>query len=120
MLGVQRDFVDYMMGHVTDTYLSLKGQTEHLRTIYARSGLSIRPQTEWSKVEQVKAFMKSLALNPEQYLIQDAMTKPHRTIVDGNQEETNKLEILGEAIKKALFKELQEQPQKGIISRTER
>ncbi|MDQ1280667.1 MAG: hypothetical protein QG670_1930 [Thermoproteota archaeon] len=120
VLGVQQDYVDYMMGHVTDTYLSLKGQTEHLRTIYARSGLSIRPQTEWSKVDQVKAFMKSLGLKPEQYLVQDTIVKPHRTMLDGYEEETNQLEILGDAIKKALFKELQEKPQKGIISRTER
>lgn len=120
VLGVQQDYIDYMMGHVTDTYLSLKGPTEHLRTIYARSGLSIRSQTEWSKVDQVKAFMKSLGLSPEQYLIQDAVAKPHRTIIDGNQEETNQLEILREAIKKALFNELQEQSQKGIISHTEK
>lgn len=98
------------MGHVTDTYLSLKDQIELLRTIYARSGLSIRPQTEWSKVDQVKAFMRSLGLNPEQYLVQDAIAKPHRTIIDGNREEIDQLEVLGNAIKKALFKELREQP----------
>lgn len=96
------------MGHVTSTYLSLKEQTEHLRTVYARSGLSIRPKTEWSKVDQVKAFMKSIGLNPEEYLVKDAIVRPHRIIVDGSREQTSQLEVLGSVIKEALFKELRE------------
>ena len=54
--------------------------------------------------------MKSLGLKPEEYLVQDAVAKPHRTIVDGSREENRQLEILGSAIKEALFKELREHP----------
>jgi hypothetical protein len=45
-LGVQPDYVDYMMGHTVDTYhdIQMKG-VEFLRGIYVASGLSIRPKT---------------------------------------------------------------------------
>ncbi len=43
--GVPESHVDYMMGHVTDTYNSIQSLgIEKLRQEYAASGLSIRPQ----------------------------------------------------------------------------
>ncbi|MDQ1279483.1 MAG: hypothetical protein QG670_745 [Thermoproteota archaeon] len=44
--------------------------------------------------------MKRLGLNLEQCLIQDVIAKLYRTIIDSSKEETNQLEILGDAIKK--------------------
>ena len=71
----------------------------------------------WGKV---KAFMRSLGFNLEQYLVQDAIAKPHRTIMDGNREEINQLEVLGNAIKNALFKELREHLRIGIVMRIDK
>ena len=54
-LGVNRDYIDYMMGHKVGAYhdVKMKG-IEFLRNIYAASGLSIRPKTSVSKIEALK------------------------------------------------------------------
>ena len=46
-LGVQTDYIEYMMGHTISTYhnIRMKG-IEFLRSIYATSGLSIKPKTK--------------------------------------------------------------------------
>ena len=67
------------------------------------SGLSIRPHTQWSKLDQVKAFMKSLGLNPEELLVRNAISKPHRTVIDSEQSEQDQLEILGKALRNAIL-----------------
>ena len=103
-LGVPTDYIEYMMGHTISTYhdVQMKG-IDFLRNIYASSGLSIRPHTQWSKLDQVKAFMKSLGLNPEELLVRDAMSKPHRTIMDSEQNEQEQFQILGQALKNAIL-----------------
>ena len=54
-LGVESDYIDYMMGHPVDTYhdIQMKG-VEFLRNIYASAGFSITPRSHprrsrWSK-----------------------------------------------------------------------
>ena len=48
-LGVDRDYIEYMMGHTISTYhdIKMKG-IEFLRGIYVASGLSIKPKTRRS------------------------------------------------------------------------
>jgi hypothetical protein len=54
---------------------------------------------KWFKIDQVKVFMKSIGLNPEELLIRDAMSKPHRSIIDLEQRDHHKFEILVRALR---------------------
>jgi hypothetical protein len=98
------DYVEYMMGHTVSTYndIRMKG-VEFLRDLYAQSGLSIRPKTSMSKVERLKMFAESLGLNPNEVLPREALTAPHRTIVEDRQ-----IEILNQALKDAILRELRQ------------
>jgi hypothetical protein len=82
-IGVQPDYIDYMMGHTINTYhdIQMKG-TEFLRNIYASSGLSIRPKTKVSKIEAVKEIIRAWGLDPDKILTREALTEPHRTIIN--------------------------------------
>jgi len=74
-LGVDRDYIEYMMGHNISTYhdLQMKG-IEFLRNVYAVSGLSIRPKTKLSKIEALKEIIRAWGLNPEQILTKEALS----------------------------------------------
>jgi len=67
LLGVERDFIEYMMGHKTDTYHDVKmNGIEFLRGIYAKSGLSIRLQTKTDKIAALSVIAKSWGLSLEE------------------------------------------------------
>ena len=101
---IPRDYIEYMMGHKINTYndIQMKG-IEFLRNLYISSGLSIRSKTKLSKVDQLKMFAESLGLNPDEVLSRDAITRPHRTVIDPEQ---NKIEVLNQAHKQAIIMEL--------------
>ena len=106
-LGVQSDYVDYMMGHTIDTYhdIQMKG-IEFLRNIYAASGLSIRPKTETSKIEALKEIIRAWGLDPEKILTREAMSTPHRILVSPEEIENKQIRILCNALKTEIKKEL--------------
>jgi integrase len=101
-LGVDRDYVEYMMGHRIDRYndIQMKG-TDFLRNMYQASGLSIRPKTHLSKMETLKEITRALGMNPDQILTKQAMTMPEATIVT----EENQLQELSRALKEMMRKE---------------
>jgi hypothetical protein len=105
-LGLQADYVEYVMGHTISTYndIKMKG-IEYLRNLYASSGLSIRPKTRISKIDQLKIFAESLGLNPDEVLSKDAVAMPHRIVVDS---EHRKIEVLNQALKTAIITELKQ------------
>ena len=47
--------------------------------------------------------MKSLGLNPEEFLVRDAMSKPHRTVFDSELRENNQFETLGQSLRNAIL-----------------
>jgi hypothetical protein len=110
-LGVDRDYIEYMMGHTISTYhdIKMKG-IEFLRGIYIASGLSIRQKTRISKIEALKEIIRAWGMNPEEILTKNALTKPHRTVVDRSQIEQNQIHQLSIALKQQLLKELRENP----------
>jgi len=122
-LGVQPDYVDYMMGHTIDTYhdIQMKG-VEFLRNIYAASGLSIRPKTQVSKIEALKEIIRAWGLDPEKILTREAFSSPHRTIVTPEEHENRQLKILCQALKDELRRELQltKEPETSIYSPLEK
>ena len=76
-LGVQTDYVDYMMGHTVDTYHDIQSLgIEKLRQAYAASGLSIKPKTRLSKIEAIKEIMRAQGISPERILARDALKQP--------------------------------------------
>ena len=98
-LGVQPDYVDYMMGHTVDTYhdIQMKG-IDFLRSIYAASGLAIKPKTRVSKIEALKEIIRAWGLNPEQILTREALSQPaavHRLSVD---QQDGELQILSKTL----------------------
>jgi integrase len=101
---IPTDYIEYMMGHTVSTYndIRMKG-IEYLRDLYASSGLSIRPKTKLSKIDKLRLFAESLGLDPDEVLSEDAVAKPHRTVVDA---ESRKIDVLNEALKHAILKEL--------------
>lgn len=107
-LGVDRDYIEYMMGHTLSTYhdIEMKG-IEFLRNIYAASGLSIRPKTQASKIEVLKEMVRAWGLNPEEVLTREALTRPYATNVGpasyGEEEQVKSLSV---ALKEMMRKEL--------------
>jgi hypothetical protein len=99
------DYIEYMMGHSVSTYndIKMKG-IEFLRNLYAASGLSIQPKTTMSKIDQLKLIIEAWGLNPNEILSREALSKPHRTILDPEQET---IHVLNQALKQAIITELQ-------------
>lgn len=122
-LGVQPDYVDYMMGHTIDIYHDIQmNGVEFLRNIYATSGLSIRPKTQVSKIEALKQIIRAWGLDPEKILTREAFSSPHRTIAAPEEQENRQLQILCQALKDELRRELQlaKEPETSIHSPLEK
>jgi hypothetical protein len=103
--GVNSDYIEYMMGHVIDTYhdVQMKG-IDYLRNIYACSGFSIKPKTQVSKIEALKEVVRAWGLNPEEILVKNATAQPHRTVINPLEDQTR---ILSQALKEQIKQELQ-------------
>lgn len=109
-LGVQTDYIEYMMGHTISTYhdIPMKG-IEFLRGVYAASGLCIKPKTKPSRIEMLKEMVRALGLNPEEILTKEALSMPHRTVITAGRDESQ-IETLLKALKQKLKQELAETP----------
>jgi hypothetical protein len=109
-LGVQTDYIEYMMGHTISTYhdIQMKG-IEYLRGIYAASGLSIKPKTRVSKIDALKEIIRAWGLNPEEILTRDALTRPNATVIGREKLEENQLHQLSIALKQQLLKEVRDE-----------
>jgi site-specific recombinase XerD len=105
-LGVQPDYVDYMMGHTVDTYHDIQSLgIEKLRNVYAASGLSIRPKTQVTKVEALKEIIRAWGMDPEQMLTKDALIQGAITYKTSEDHENRQLEILSNQLKQLIRQE---------------
>ena len=115
-LGVDRDYIEFMMGHAISTYHDIKmNGIEFLRGIYLASGLSIKPKTRVSKIDTLKEIIRAWGMNPEEILTKNALTQPHRTVIDRGQIENNQIHQLSIALKQQLLNELREKPNEKIV-----
>ncbi len=106
-LGVQSDYVDYMMGHTVSTYHDIQSKgVEFLRNIYAGSGLSIKPRGSFSKIDMLKEMMRAWGLEPEKILTREALVEPHRIYAGPEEREKEEIRLLGLALRDSLKKEL--------------
>jgi hypothetical protein len=105
-LGLPSDYADYMMGHTVDTYHDIQSKgVEFLRDVYARSGLSIQPRAQETKLQMAATFMRSIGMDPEKVLVRDAFGEPHR-IITTQDPDTYHAKILLEALKHRIEDEL--------------
>ena len=82
-LGVQRDYIEYMMGHRISSYHDIKmNGIEYLRSIYLTSSMSIRPRSEASKILALKQIISSWGLNPQKILTPEALSESQTTTID--------------------------------------
>ena len=116
-LNVDRDYIEYMMGHTITTYhdIKMKG-IEYLRGIYMASGLSIRKKTRLNKLDALKEIIRAWGLNPEEILTRDAIKEPHRTIIDHSEIENHQLNQLTSALKQQMINEIRDNKPKNEIN----
>ena len=108
-LGVQSDYVDYMMGHIIDTYHDIQSLgVEKLRNIYAAAGLSIKPKTRVSKIDALKEIIRAWGLNPEQILTREALTKGAKAYISIEDRENHDLQVLSQTLRDLIRKEATE------------
>jgi len=108
-LGVQPDYVDYMMGHTIDTYHAIQSLgIDKLRNAYEASGLAIRPKTQVSKVEALKEIIRAWGMNPEQVLTRDALADGATTHKSTEDIENHQLAILSSQLKQLIRQEATE------------
>ena len=106
-LGVQPDYVDYMMGHAVDTYHDIQSKgIEFLRNLYASSALSIRPQSRYTKIDMLKEMMRAWGLEPEKILTREALSEPHRAYAGTKEREDEELRILSMALRENIKNEV--------------
>jgi len=106
-LGLQSDYVDYMMGHTISTYHDIQSKgIEFLRNVYASAGLSIKPRSSASKIDMLKEMMRAWGLEPEKILTREALAEPHRVSASSEEREKEQIRLLGSALKESLKKEL--------------
>jgi len=105
-LGVQPDYVDYMMGHTVDTYHDIQSLgVDKLRNAYAESDLSIRPKTRVSKIDALKEIIRAWGLNPEQVLTREALTQGATVHVNLEDRENHDLQVLSRTLKDLIRQE---------------
>lgn len=92
-LDVDRDYIDFMMGHtVKDRYhdVRMKG-VEYLRGVYLTSGMRIRPKIKMNKMDALKEIMQTWGLDPQKILSAEAFAQITPTT---KQEEADNKETL--------------------------
>jgi integrase len=110
-LKVGDDYIDYMMGHVIDTYHDVQSKgVEFLRNIYAKASLAIRPQSKLSKLDIMKEFARAQGLDPEKILVEKAFSEPMMAYVDPRQRELEDVEHLSKAVMQRFRQELSKAP----------
>jgi hypothetical protein len=105
-LGVQPDYVDYMMGHTVNNYNDIQGLgIDTLRNIYASAGLAIRPKTRINKVDALKEIIRAWGMNPEQLLAKEALTQGATTNINSADFENQQLSFLANQLKEPIRRE---------------
>jgi site-specific recombinase XerD len=106
-LGVQPDYIDYMMGHTVDTYDDIQSLgIDMLRNIYRSAGLAIRPKTKVGKIDTLKEIIRAMGLNPENILAKDALIEGATTYKNEEAYQKHQLTVLRQQLKELIHGEI--------------
>jgi hypothetical protein len=106
-LGVQGEYVEYMMGHTIDTYNDIQSLgIEKLRSIYQAANLSIKTKTQVSKIDALKEIIRAWGMNPEQLLAKDALEDGAITVDNLEEYQNHQLAVLTSQLKELIKKEV--------------
>jgi hypothetical protein len=105
--GVDSDYVNFMMGHVVDTYHDIESKgIEFLRNLYAKADLRIRPKPDNGNVARFKKMVMEMArelnVDPEQVLARDALAEPHRIFTTPDEQDHLEIRVLTKALVQGL------------------
>jgi site-specific recombinase XerD len=110
-LGAQPEYTEYMLGHRSSTYHDIRSKgIEFLRDIYNKADLRISKQPRESEYKRkfTTQILRSLGVNPENYLPQrQTRAEPHRIYAAPGDEENNELSVVVRALKDSILTELQ-------------
>jgi len=110
-LGVQSDYVEFMMGHSISRYDDVESKgVEFLRNVYRTAGLTIAPRKKGWELEALKAFARGIGLDPEKVLTEAAFAEPHRAYATPEDFEAAHTRTLSLAIKDLIKKEIVAKP----------
>jgi hypothetical protein len=103
-LGLQEPYVDYMTGHLPDTYHDIQSLgVDKLRELYASYALTIRQKTQHSKLDTIKEMIRALGENPEQILAKDALVQGNISRLENPAD--HQLEILRQQLRQLIKEE---------------
>jgi site-specific recombinase XerD len=106
-LGVQSDYVEYMMGHSISAYHDIQSKgVEFLRSLYGNSGLHIRPRGALTTKDQLRAMARGFGLSPEEAARLLTSSEPHRAYATQEEREEHETRILCDIITEHLKKRI--------------
>lgn len=106
-LGVQSDYVNYMMGHTVDTYHDIQSKgVEFLRGLYSNANLRIHPKTGLSTKDQLIALARGFGLGPEEAARLLTSSEPHRAYASAAEHEEHEIRMICDAITERLKKSI--------------
>lgn len=84
--GVDRDYIEFMMGHKVSNYhdIKMKG-VDYLRGIYLTSGIAIQPKIRLNKIDVLKEIICAWGINPEEILKRKTLNQSQTTAINQNQ-----------------------------------
>jgi len=98
-LGIQADYIEYMMGHTVSTYHDIQSKgVEFLRGLYANAGLRILPKSSLTPKEQLRAIARGFGLSPEEAARLLTSSESHRAYASQEDREEHEIRILCDAI----------------------
>ena len=102
---ISDEIVKYFMGKTIDTYEHVQSLgIDKLRELYIAADLRFRTNTKISKLEQLKAMIRSFGENPEEILTKDTLLRNSTGNLDETQ--SHHLSILGEQLRAIIKKEV--------------
>ena len=118
-LGIQADYVDYMMGHTVDTYHDIQSKgVEFLRGLYTNAGLRTRPKGSLTPKDQLRLMARGFGLSPEEAAQLLTSSEPHRSFMTQEEREGHEIKVLCDAITERIKRKILEnmQPSRSLCS----
>jgi len=106
-LGVNVEYVEFMMGRSTPLYHDIQSKgVEFHRQIYRAADLSIKPRTKAGRLELLKELVRGFGLDPEKVLVKEALSEPHRSIVSQGETYEAQITALAKALRHSVIRDL--------------